>query len=290
MGASNEKIVNWSIFISLAAIWGSSFILMKEGMKMLTATQVASLRILSAALVLMPVAINKLRTVDRRSAGWIILSGILGNLLPAYLFCVAETKIDSSLAGFINAFTPVFTLLMGVLIFRNHFEKNKLTGILTGFAGMCILFFSKDEAGISHVGYSGLVVLAALSYALNANMVGRYLKGAGALTITSIGVVSMMLPAGIILVLSGFFQLPVMNKERVISITASVFLGIMGTAISTVFFYYLLKRAGAVFASMVTYAIPFVALFWGLMAGENIGLLQIAGLLALLAGVWMASR
>ncbi|MGZ5248121.1 MAG: EamA family transporter, partial [Flavitalea sp.] len=97
-------------------------------------------------------------------------------------------------------------------------------------------------------------------------------------------------PSLIILILTGFFSFPFSDKGVLYSIGASTLLGIAGTALATILFYRLLKRAGALFASMVTYGIPFVALMWGLIAGETIHILQIAGLAIILLGVTLAKK
>ena len=109
------------LFIALSFIWGSSFILMKEGLKALTAYQVAALRIGSAGLVLLPVAFRQLKVIPPGKLGYIILSGLLGSFIPAFLYCIAETKIDSSLAAFLNALTPISTIVIGVLFLKASF-------------------------------------------------------------------------------------------------------------------------------------------------------------------------
>src|SRR6185503_18929003 len=100
----------------------------------LTPYQVATLRILSAGLVLIPVAIKHLKKIPPHKLGYVLLSGLLGSFIPAFLFCLAETKIDSSLAGFLNALTPIFTIVIGMLFFQQVFQSHKLAGVLTGLA------------------------------------------------------------------------------------------------------------------------------------------------------------
>lgn len=290
MLTAKEKLANWSIFLILSFVWGSSFILMKEGMRSLSEYQVASVRIASAGLALLPVALRKIAALSLRQWGLIFLSGLLGSFFPAYLFCIAETRIDSSLVGFLNAFTPIFTILIGIIIFKNHLGRNKFPGVIIGFAGMTVIFLARSAGDLGHLGFSALVILATLSYAMNVNMVNRYLKDTGSLTIASVALSSLSIPAILILVCTGFFSLPLMEKEMAVSLSASLTLGILGTAVATVLFYMMLKRAGPVFSSMVTYGIPFIALFWGLIAGENISTLQIGGLIILLAGVYMATK
>ncbi|MCA6489171.1 MAG: DMT family transporter, partial [Chitinophagaceae bacterium] len=106
--------ISWLLFIVLCLIWGSSFYLMKVGMDQLSAYQVASLRMLTAGLVLVPFARKAWQSIPRNRVMLVMGSGLLGSFFPAYLFCLAETKIDSAIAGILNALTPLFTLLVGI--------------------------------------------------------------------------------------------------------------------------------------------------------------------------------
>src|SRR5947208_17032416 len=109
---------NWLLFIILSIIWGSSFILMKVGMQHLSAYEVASIRILSAGIVLLPFAIKGFKQVPKNKIGAIIIAGLLGNFFPAYLYCLAEIKIDSSLASILNALTPLCAIIIGFSFFQ----------------------------------------------------------------------------------------------------------------------------------------------------------------------------
>jgi drug/metabolite transporter (DMT)-like permease len=109
----DKAIGKWVLYILLSFIWGSSFILMKEGLLHLSAFQVASVRIVASGLVLLPIAIKSFKTVPTNKLPVVFLSGSLGSLFPAYLFCIAEQGIDSSLAGTLNSLTPIFVLVTG---------------------------------------------------------------------------------------------------------------------------------------------------------------------------------
>ncbi len=290
--AVNRNLINWLMFVALSVIWGSSFILMKLGLEHgLTAYQVAALRIALAGLVLLPVAIRSIRLVPLQKIPLVILSGTLGSLIPAFLFCVAEEKIDSALAGTLNALTPIFVLVTGVLFFNNRVPAHKVTGVCIAFAGMVLLLLSRGGLQKElHIGYTLLVVLATALYGFNVNMVSKHLLGISSLQLTAIALAGNAIPAVVILIVTGFFQLPFNNTSILIATGASALLGVLGTAIATVLFYVLVKRASAVFATMVTYGIPFVAIGWGLYFGEDIGWNEILSLLVILAGVYWANR
>ena len=289
--ALNSKLINWLIFISLSVIWGSSFILMKEGLVALTAFQVASVRIISSGLVLLPVAVKSIRQIPANKLFTIFMSGVLGSLLPAYLFCIAEQGIDSSLAGTLNSLTPIFVIIIGALFFKTKTAVHKVLGILIAFSGSIFLFFS--QPGFSHnsnLAYVLLVVLATMMYGLNVNMVHRYLQHVSSFQIAALALSTNAIPALVVLYFTGYFSMDLSNRSVLFSTGYSVILGIMGTALASVIFYILIKRAGAVFSSMVTYGIPFVAIIWGIIYGEQVGWKQVIGLLVILSGVYVANR
>ena len=287
----NKGLLNWFIFIILSIIWGSSFILMKEGLKSLSAYQVASLRIVFSGLVLLPTAIKVFRRIPKDKLNVIFLSGLFGSLLPAYLFCIAEEGIDSALAGTLNSLTPIFVIIMGALFFKSKTSTNKVLGIILSFTGSILLLLSKghmqDNQNLLYISY---IVLATIFYGINVNMVHRHLKDIGSLQIAAVALTLNALPALLVLIGTGYFNLPLTDNGVLYSTAASAGLGILGTAVASIIFYMLVKRAGAVFAAMVTYGIPVVANFWGLIYGEEVGWKQFTCLAIILAGVYIANR
>jgi drug/metabolite transporter (DMT)-like permease len=282
--------INGTVFIVLCVIWGSSFILMKEGITHLSAYQVATIRILSAGLVLLPVAIQQWKNIPFNKLGYVFLSGILGSFFPAYLFCLAETKIDSSLAGFLNSLTPVFTIFTGLLFFGQVFQRHKLVGVTIAIGGMLVLLFAKGSANMQFLSYAAFALVATILYGFNINLVGRHLQQPPSLAVVAVSFALLLVPCFIILWATGYFSLPLTEKGILYSSGASALLGIMGTAVATILFYILIKRAGGLLASMVTYGIPFIALSWGLLAGERINSWQIVGLVIILVGVYITTR
>lgn len=287
----NSKLFNWLLFLILCLVWGSSFILMKEGLKELSAYEVAAMRMLSGGVVLLPFALNSFKRMQRKDLALLIISGLLGSFIPAILFCVAETKIDSALAGMLNALTPLFVIIIGALLFRTAVPWKKVAGVLIGFSGMLLLFLAQKKGSAnSDLFLASLIVIATFSYGLNVNLINRYLKHVASLDIAAIAFVALIIPATIVLFVAGFANHNFSEPSVIRAISASAVLGVFGTAIASILFYMLMKRAGPLFSSMVTYGIPFVAIGWGLLAGETIGQLEIAGLLIILSGVYLANR
>lgn len=264
--------------------------LMKEGMVVLSPYQVATIRILSAGLVLVPFAWKAYKEIPRNKMGYVILSGILGSFFPAYLFCIAETRIDSSLAGILNALTPFFVILVGMAFYQLKALPIKIVGMLIGFTGLCLLFISSRNISFQNLPYASLILLATLLYGINVNLVGSRLQGVGSLNIASIAFVILIIPCIVFLYYTGYFSLPFSSTRFWYSTAASFLLGVMGTAVASILFYVLLKRAGAIFASMVTYGIPFIAVLWGLVFGESITLIQVGCLGIILGGVYLVNK
>ena len=287
----NKGFLNWFIFILLSVIWGSSFIMMKEGLLHLTAFQVASLRIVFSGIVLLPFAIKHFKQVPKNKLGIIFMSGVLGSLLPAYLFCIAEIGIDSALAGTLNSLTPIFVIITGALFFSSKASGNKILGIFIAFTGSVLLLFSKGHMPENqNLLYVCFIVLATIFYGFNVNMVHKYLPDIGSLQIAAVALTLNAIPALFVLILTGYFNLPLTDPGILYSTGHAALLGVFGTAIASVIFYVLIKRAGAVFSSMVTYGIPVIANFWGMIYGEEVGWIQFGCLLLILTGVYLANR
>jgi len=287
----NDRFVNWGIFILLCIIWGSSFIMMKASKDELTWAQIASLRIFSAGIVMLPFAFFYFSKIPMKKMPMVILSAICGNLFPAYLFAGAIAKnIDSSLAGILNSLTPICVVVTGIVFFKSKIQSRKIVGVIIGFAGLAVLTLAaKKGISFENFEYTFWILLATILYGFNINIVGHYLKEINPIHLAVVSITFMLIPTGIVLLQQDFLQLPFNDDKTLLAIINSIMLGIAGTAIATALFYVLVKRAGGLFASLVTYGIPFIALAWGFVFGENITILQIACLGIILCGVYLAN-
>lgn len=288
-----DRLINWGLFFILCLIWGSSFILMRKGMQdnLLTPYHVASIRLFSAGLVLTPFAWKAWKAVPKEKLWLVILSGLLGSFFPAYLFCIAETKISSSVAGILNALTPLFTIVIGVLFFRMKAAGKKWLGIVIGFLGLGLLtIVSNKGISLKDYSYSFYALIATILYGINVNIIGSHMKTVSSVNIAALAFAFLVIPSSLILLVTGYFNLPLANVSAIRATAASAVLGIFGTAIASVVFYMLLKRAGALFASMVTYGIPFIAIMWGVLDNETITIGEVGCLGIILSGVYLANR
>ena len=284
----------WPLLIILALVWGSSFILMKrglyeDGVPMLSAWQLATVRLSIAWLALSPFLLRHYGFL-RTHALPLLGTGVLGNGIPAFLFATAQSRIDSSLSGMLNSLTPLMTLLTGVLFFATRARGIHLIGIVLGLVGAVGLIFSnRGEGPLTLSIYALMPVIATVCYGLSGNIVKRQLYGlppiaTAALALTFVG------PVSIVLALSS--GLPetlrtVPGAWKALGYVA--LLAVMSSAVALVLWNVLLQRTSALRASSVTYLMPVVAIGWGLLDGESIAFQQLAMIALVLSGVYIVS-
>ena len=293
----------WGVLLLLAFVWGSSFILMKialfdsSGAPVYSAMDVAALRITIAALALLPVAISQFKNVPREKWIWILGVGTFGNLLPAYLFTSAQTELPSAIAGMLNSLTPLFTMIIAVLLFKTAISRSQLIGLVIGFFGAMLLISEGEklvdvfmsESGISIVGCRK-VALATLFYGLSVNILRNKLLDVGATTIAAIALAFVMPIAVFALFGSDVPTILLENPSGIKSMLSVVVLAVIGTAAALAVFNALIKWTDALTASSVTYIIPVFAAMWGFIDGEALTVWHLIGGLVILLGVALVKR
>ena len=219
------------------------------------------------------------------------MTSIFGTFVPAFLFAIALSKIDGSVSAILNSLTPLNTLLVGMFFFGLDVQRRQIFGVIIGFVGCALLVLSGSEANSTeNYYYAILIVLASIFYGINVNLIKKYLSDLKPLTISTGNFVVMFVPALIVLYFTGFFE--IVGQEKVQnSLGYIAVLGVIGTGLSNILFFKLIQLSSPVFASSVTYIIPLVAIFLGsLFMKESLTLLQIAGALIVLVGVYFSSR
>jgi len=280
--------LKWPILIVLSLTWGSSFILMKRGLEAFSSEQVAALRIGMAYLFLLPFLLKYYRIDIKKYWKGLLGMGIFGNLIPAFLFTKAETGISSSLAGMLNALTPLFTVALGWVAFSNKTNLFQLVGIVTGFAGALLLTYGDGgDPKKSDINYAWLVVIATICYAVSVNVIRKYLNDLNS-TRATVWAFMFTGPIALAYLLStDFMEVINTHPQAMSSLGYTAILGIVGTALSVIAFNELIKMSGPVFASTTTYLIPIVAVFWGLYDGEIITTIQMMSIFVILAAIWL---
>ena len=286
----NPRQLKWFLLLLLALIWGSSFILIKKGLVGLTPFQLGSLRMIFAAVFLLAIGFRTLPKIPLGKWKFMALTALLGIFIPAYLFAIAETKIGSSITGVLNSLTPLNSLILGGLLFGLNFKRTQIIGVGVGLVGSLLLVFTGNEtqAGTNYW-YILMVFIATLCYGLNVNIIKKYLSDMNSLTIATGNSATMIVPAFIILCCTGFFDVVHISQVRH-SVLFIMVLGVFGTGIANLLFFRLIQISSTVFATSVTYLIPIVAFFWGLLDNEMLTPMQFFGACIILVGIWLSGK
>jgi drug/metabolite transporter (DMT)-like permease len=183
----NKKstLVIFLAILGLALIWGSSFILVKKSLVHYSALQVGALRICAASLFFIPIFLKRFKYMEKKHISSFLLTGLTGNLIPAMLFAIAGQHLSSALSGMLNAFTPLFTLFIGIAFFAQPFIWKQMTGILVGLLGCLGLLFAGQGFNIDFNIHGLWVVLATLLYGINMHLVKTRLSDMHPLTSTA---------------------------------------------------------------------------------------------------------
>ena len=288
----NKNLIAWALLILLAIIWGSSPILIKKALIKLDPFEIGALRLTLASFVLFPFLAKNLKEIRRKDYLILFVSGIVGNVLPYFLYPIAQTKIDSATSGVLTSLTPFFALIVGVLFYKLKATKNNIIGLVVGFIGTSLLIlFSNKSDGFSIDLFGLFVVAATLLYGINLNLVKYHLNHLKPITITSFSIVS-ILPITVYIL---FYSTPFLSHFNNLNNYSLEFgyvfiLGVLGTSIATIVFYNLIKIKDTVFASMVTYLMPLVAIIFGVLDGEIINAIQLFGMALIMGGVFINSK
>ncbi|CDF80947.1 permease of the drug/metabolite transporter (DMT) superfamily [Formosa agariphila KMM 3901] len=288
----SENTSKWVYLFVLSLIWGSSFILMKKALIGVTPFQLGALRNIFTAFILFTVGLKYIKTIDKAAWKWIALSGVFGSFIPAFLFAIAETEIDSAIASILNSLVPLQTILVGFAVFQIASTKRQVFGVVLGFIGTALLVMEGSDLNPhQNYLYAGYIVLATVMYAFNVNIIKRHLQHLKPLTIATGNYVVVVIPACIILFFTGFFERSNLHQPTLKMALVYIFiLSFFGTALAKVLFNKLIKISTPVFASSVTYVMPIVALTWGFLDGEGFSVLQGFASLIILSGVYLANK
>ncbi|HEY4540256.1 MAG TPA: EamA family transporter [Faecalibacter sp.] len=285
------SLQNWIILGVLALTWGSSFILIKQGLVSFTPYQVGALRLCFAGGVLAFWGIpNLIKRIPKNKIGYVALAGFTGNFVPMFLFPIAQTQVSSSMAGILDSLVPLFILLFGALFFQLRGTKNQILGAIIGFIGAVILIGGDGLTGENSFWHCMIIVFATALYGLNSLILTKYLNDIPSFQLSSSLFTIWLPPAIIILLFSGFPTVFEGTVPQWQSLGFIAILGLIGTATAMILYYKLIQSTGPMFSSMVTYLMPVVSVFWGILVGEKITWLHIIGFILILSGVYLTQK
>lgn len=287
---ANPKLTAWLILIFLALMWGTSFILIKKALGVYEPLQIASLRIFFASITLFGFAITRLKKVPKSKFKILFLAGVVGSLIPAFLFPLAQTEVDSAITGVLNATTPIFTLIFGIFMFKQKLIKQEVLGLSLSLGGALTLTLINANSEVNFNFYVLYVIIATVCYGLNVNIIKASFTKLKAIDISSISLL-LILPFAIVGIFYTDVPRTVLSESASLQALLYIFiLGAFSTAIALILFNYLVQISTAIFASSVTYLIPIVALVWGLIDGEQLVLAHFAGMLLIIGGIYIINK
>ena len=281
----------WSLLLILSIVWGSSFILIKKALISFTPLELGAARVSISFLAFLPLLYKFRKEIPWDKTLPLAFVGLCGSALPAILYAIAQTQLPSSVAGVVNSLTPIFTFLIAIVFFKGSLYMKQLLGIILGFGGTSILFFARQDGELSFpIMYGLLLVIATFSYGISANLVSKYLQDVrpSVISVVSFCIIG---PFMLVYLLSTDFIEHIVDTEfGWMSFAAVSTLSLIGTFLANILFFRLIQLTDAVFSSAVSFIIPIVALLWGLLDGEWIGIIHVLALALILSGVFLIKR
>ncbi len=285
-----NKAWQWAVLLFLSLIWGTSFILMKRGLESYSHTQVAAFRIFFSFVFMLPVTIKNIRVISRDNVQSLVIVGIIGFAIPAFLFTKAQTRIDSSLAGMLNSLTPLFTLVVGLMAYRSSARWMNVVGLILGLMGAIGLMWNGDLNILKGLNVFALFIVAAtICYGINVNEIKFRLMKLSSLEITSLAFLFTGPVAGIYLLFTDFTTVS-QTPNYLLNLVYIAILALFSSVIAVLIFNHLIKYTTPLFATSVTYIIPLFAILWGIIDGESIRLIQFFWIAVILLGVYLVNK
>jgi drug/metabolite transporter (DMT)-like permease len=287
----SDLFIHWLLLFLCAFIWGFSYYLIKHALVGYSPLQVASIRVLTAAITLLPFLATAIRKIPLNKYLYVFICAMVGNGIPMYLYPLAQTHISSSVAGIINSFTPLCIYFTAVLFFGLPKSRPKLIGVSLGLIGVICLIVFKPQAELrAELLFLTVALCAPVSYGINANVYKKHLNGLPAVPLTSLMFAMLLLPALFFVLSSGVPELYASGGAARESLPYALLLGILGSAVAMTLFNILLKRAPIMFAASVSYLMPVVAVTMGMIDKEQVGWYEITGLAFILSGVLLINK
>jgi drug/metabolite transporter (DMT)-like permease len=282
----------YGALFTLSLIWGTSFLFIKLLVEPLGAWGVVFGRCLfGTVILLLIIAFRKdWKGLKGLPFGIIVLVSLLNNALPWYLIALSETKITSSYASLINATTPIWTLIIGFLFFQNKLRLLQWLGIALGFFGIIILS-GVDITSIKDQSIVGLFTMvgATLCYGYSTHLTKKYLSTVSVTMISFSTLIVSALISFIMVLLTDRTIFTMILEPSIFG--ALVGLGVFGSGIAYLLYYYCIQKGSPEFASLVTYLVPISAMVWGaVILKEEIHFSMITGFILILAGVYVSSK
>ena len=276
---------DWTLFVSVSAIWGASFLFIDIGLDAMPPGLITLLRVGlgAAALAVVP---RQRATYGRRDLRRILLLSVVWVAVPFTLFPIAEQHVSSSVAGLLNGGTPIFAATFAALIYHQRPSRAVLAGIGTGLVGVVLISVPSIGEGSSQAFGVALIVLATVCYGFSTTIVAPIQRTYGSINVM-----------GTILALATIWTIPFGVSDLADAhfewgpVVAVCVLGIAGTGFAYWIMGSLIASVGGTRASFITFVIPVVALFLGVtFRDDDVAVLSVVGCGFVIAGALLAGR
>jgi len=286
----HKRLWQWVLLLFISFIWGASFILMKRGLETFSPIQLGTMRVFFAFLFLLPLFFKRIKKFKKEQIKPLIIVAVVGNLFPAILFALAQTKVSSSMAGILNTIFPLIALIIGAVFYGAKTEKHRIFGIFVGLIGTIGIIFSEDASfSNDSILFSGFIVIAVFFYGISINEIKFKLSELDGITITVFAFMITGPISGIYLLFSDF-SVALETPDFQMNLIYIILLALGGSAISVSLFYLLLDYVDVIFASLTTYIIPIFAILWGLFDNEKITFLQVLFMIVVFIGIYLVNK
>ncbi len=279
------------LIATLALVWGSNFLWIKVALEAFSPIQLTVARMVLGALVLLAVvAIRRDKLpADLPTWGHLFVAALVANAAPYLLFALGETRVDSGIAGALNATTPLWTLALAFLVRQSsRLSGLQVLGLVLGFLGSLLIFTPWDAGSVDTLG-ALFCLLAALSYGISYLYMSKYLTPKN-LTPTVLST-SQLIAASVLTALTLPLDSAGTPKWSWVPWLSLAILGVLGTGLAYIINYALIKTEGPVGASVVTYLVPVASVAFGVaFLNESVPLLSLVGVAVILLGVWASRR
>ena len=291
MANQEIELKDWLTLLFLSLVWGSSFILIKKSLIGFSFFEMGLMRTVIAFLTFLPFIIYFAKRIQWNRWKEYTLIGMTGSAIPAFLYAIAQTEITSIASGLLNSLVPMFTVIFGILFFGIKSNKLQLIGVFLGFIGAVVIILHGSELSIGSKPLYGLfVVVATMCYALNANFIKTLFQEADPLVLGAVSFLFIGVPFTFIAIFIGIPAKVIHEPAARLSLLYTTILSVMSTVISLILYFKLIQKTSALFASSVTYLIPIVVLFWGVLDGESLVAFHLIGLMLIVGGVFLVRR
>lgn len=289
MKDKEPTVLDWILLVSLGVLWGSGFLFIKKAVIGFDAMQMTFLRMGISTLVSFPIFLWFLRKIDWSHWKSLLMVAFFGYGLPNYLFALAEQddRVSSGVAGVLNSTVPLMSMTIGITLFRANTTRRKVIGIAIGFLGAVWLVVFSSGVKAAQPIYAVACLVAASMYAVNANIIGAYLRKFHPL---SIGAAAFSISGPVYLI--GVWQSGALEEitriENRSALLAIIYLSVISTVIGSFIYNWLVQRTNPVFATSVAYLFPLVSLALGTLDGESLGVVQSLGAGLILIGLYLS--